>query len=354
MTQAAQAPQNILVIRLSALGDVIMSSGLITALRARYPQARISWLSEPPAAPLLRHNPDLHEVIIWQRGEWQALWHTRRRGELLRAVVRFRRELRERRFDLVLDAHGLLKSGLLAWMTGAPRRIGLIPREGSQWMVHEKVEPPASGSDRIGSEYRYLAQYLGARDEDFRLNLAVGPEQRHLVDQVIAETGIRAPIAILCPFTTRPQKHWFEDRWARLADHLSQQGLAPVMVGAPADKPAADRIAAQSRAIINLTGRFKLDESVALIARSQLLIGVDTGLTHAGTALRIPTVALFGSTRPYLRTDSPATVILYDALSCSPCRKNPTCEGRFDCMRQLDEDRVLRTALAQLPQGSLQ
>ena len=76
----------------------------------------------------------------------------------------------------------------------------------------------------------------------------------------------------------------------------------------------------------------KLDETVAVIADASLLIGVDTGLTHMGTALRIPTVALFGSTRPYRDARSARTVILYEQLPCSPCRRHPTCDGRFDCM----------------------
>ncbi|HET8871796.1 MAG TPA: glycosyltransferase family 9 protein, partial [Aquabacterium sp.] len=93
----------------------------------------------------------------------------------------------------------------------------------------------------------------------------------------------------------------------------------------------------------------KLDESVALISMCQQLIGVDTGLTHMGTALRLPTVALFGSTRPYLSSGTPTTQVMYDALPCSPCRRRPTCDGRFDCMKQLTVNRVLTQANLLLP-----
>mgnify|MGYP000098901482 CR=1 FL=1 len=87
---------------------------------------------------------------------------------------------------------------------------------------------------------------------------------------------------------------------------------------------------------------------VAAIARAGLLIGVDTGLTHMGTALRVPTVALFGSTRPYLDALTTRTAVLYEALPCSPCRRHPTCHGAFDCMRQWSVDRVLAQARVQL------
>ena len=111
------APRRVLIIRLSALGDVVMASGLIPALRAVAPDAHLAWLVEPAGAPLLRHNPRLDEVIVLPRPEWEALWRARRFVALARSVWRFRRALRERRFELALDAQGLLKSALCAWLS---------------------------------------------------------------------------------------------------------------------------------------------------------------------------------------------------------------------------------------------
>jgi len=338
------APQRILLIRLSALGDVVMASGLIRALKATYPDAELSWLTEAPAAPLIKHNPRLKEVIIWPRPMWRQLWRERKFGALWRAVRDFRRQLREKQFDLVLDAQGLLKSGVCAWFTGAPERISLMAREGSHLLVHTKLVPPPGADRRISSEYRYLAQHLGARDEDFQLDLAVGEAQAAKVDTLLQQWGHPKQLVLLCPFTTRPQKHWFEDRWAELAQQLQHQGKFPVIVGGPADKEAASRIQAACPGLLSVAGELKLDDSVALVARGQLLIGVDTGLTHMGTALKVPTLALFGSTCPYADAATPQTRILYDKLPCSPCRRHPTCEGRFDCMRQLTVERVLAEA----------
>lgn len=345
MSAAAQRePRNILIIRLSALGDVVMSSGLIRAMKARYPNARLSWLTEAPAAPLLKHNPRLDEVIIWPKAAWKDLWRQRQWAQLWREVKAFRRLLRDRQFDLVLDAQGLLKSGLWAWSTHAPRRLGLIPREGSQHLVHERVEPPPGQDVRMGSEYRYLARYVGAADEAFQPDLAIGAAAQARARQSLAEAQVAGPYVALCPFTTRPQKHWFEDNWSALATALLARGLTPVMLGGPDDVTAAGRMAAAVPGVVNLVGQLKLDESVAVVADCALLIGVDTGLTHMGSALQRPTVALFGSTRPYADGGSPHTRILYDALPCSPCRRRPTCEGRFDCMRQITVDRVLQLA----------
>jgi len=359
MSQAKHPePQRILIVRLSALGDIVMSSGLIPALRQRFPQAQISWLCEAGCAPLLKHNVDLTEVLIWPRAQWEGLLKAKRYGALWAEVRSFRRMLRDHRFDLVLDGQGLFKSGLCAWFTGAPRRVSIIAREGSHRLVHEVVVPPPDPQSRIGSEYRYLATYLGAPEASFQLNLAVGKAPREKARQALQsamQSGAGArPLVMLCPFTTRPQKHWVEANWAELATALHAQGFQAVLIGGPADQEAAARIAsAAPPSMVNLTGQLKLDESVALIAGAQLLIGVDTGLTHMGTALRIPTVALFGSTRPYLSSGTPLTTVMYDALPCSPCRRRPTCDGRFDCMKQLTVPRVLAEAQAVFNKGAV-
>ncbi|CAN5920110.1 lipopolysaccharide heptosyltransferase I [soil metagenome] len=347
-TLAATKPaRRILIVRLSALGDVIMASGLVPALRAIYPQAHLAWLTESPAAPLLAHNPRLDEVIVWPRAQWLKLWRERRFMELGGEMRRFRRELRDRHFDLALDTQGLLKSAVWSWLSAAPRRVGLIPREGGQWLATERLVPAREADALIGREYRALARYLGAPEGAFRLDLAVGDAARNNAATKLRARGVGASqgYVVLCPFTTRPQKHWFEDRWAALADRLSAAGFTPVLLGGPSDAEAAARITAASPRIVDLTGRLALDESIAAVAGSRLLIGVDTGLTHAGTALLVPTIALFGSTRPYGRTDSPRTTVLYEKLFCSPCRRNPTCGGVYQCMRAHTVEAVITEAL---------
>lgn len=96
--------------------------------------------------------------------------------------------------------------------------------------------------------------------------------------------------------------------------------------------------------MIDLTGKTSLTAAAAIIERSQLLIGVDTGLTHMGHAAQIPTAALFGSTRPYLETGLASSHVIYHAMECSPCKRNPTCGGRFDCLRSITPDEVMQVA----------
>lgn len=343
--ESVRKPRRILVIRLSAIGDVVMSSGMIPVLRRAYPDAYLAWMAEPTPAELLRANPRLNEVIVWPRGEWRGLWRERRWGVLQREVRRLARTLRERRFDLVLDTQGLLKSGVWAWLTRAPERIGLGSREGSQWLMTRTLTRDYDDR-RIGSEYYALMRELGLQPGDFPLDLAVSADDESTVAQLLDARGVTRPYAVIAPFTTRPQKHWFEQRWTDLVPRLNQAlGLDVVMLGGPGDREAAARIVQQtSGRLHDLTGCTSLRQSVAAIRGAALLVGVDTGLTHMGTATSRPTVALFGATRPYLDPAAPTTRIIYDDLPCAPCRHNPTCGGAYTCMRQIGVERVLGLA----------
>lgn len=333
--------ERILLIRSSAIGDIVFASGFAAALRRSYPKAHIAWLVESGMRELLAANPDLDEVLVWPKGEWLRLWRARRYAALWREVRRFRRELRARRFDTAIDLQGLFKSGMLAWLSGAARRIGLGSREGSQHLMTEVIE---KGGDprRISSEYLYLAQKLGLDCGDFPLTVHVDPASRQQAARTVAELGIAGPYVVICPFTTRPQKHWLEDQWQMLIQRLQAEfGWPVLMLGGPADQDAAARIAAGAIPVHDLAGRTRLPEAAALIAQATLVIGVDTGLTHMGVALGRPTVALFGSTCPYLDPGSAMAVVIYKDLSCSPCRRRPSCQGAYTCMREIGVEEVL-------------
>lgn len=335
----------ILIIRLSAIGDIVMASALIPALRRKWPDAHIAWLAESPGASLLETNPLLNEVIVWPRAHWRQLRAEHRYADLVRAYRGFVGELRKRRYDLVLDLQGLAKSGVWAWLSGAPRRIGLGSREGSRALMTEVLYAPRADA-RIASEYRHLAEWLEIDASRFPMDLVLTAADRQVVRERLARHAIEGDYAVLCPFTTRVQKHWFEASWRDLARGLAVRfGLASVILGGPEERARGEQLARDAGApLINLAGSLTLRESAAAIDGARLLVGVDTGLTHIGTAAGIPTVALFGSTRPYLETDSPLTRVLYEALWCSPCRRRPICGGEHSCMRLHRPAQVLAAA----------
>jgi heptosyltransferase I len=327
----------ILIIRLSAIGDVVFASPLIKALRLTYPKAHISWLVEPAAASLLKNNTDLDKVIILPRVHWKQLWHEHRFLQLFREIKDFTVMLRSQGFDMALDLQGLLKSGVWTYFSGAKIRMGLGSKELSKYFMTQIVSP-ASDDPRIGSEYLKMAKTLDLNSGEFLMDIALSEED----NAYVAGLNIAGRYAVICPFTTRPQKHWVEDRWAVLAQEIMDQcGFQVLMLGGPGDIEAGSRIHSANNKIINLVGKSSITQSASVIKHSSLLVGVDTGLTHMGIAFNVPTLALFGSTCPYTDTTRDNARVLIHKMDCSPCRRNPTCNGEFTCMKYITVEEVM-------------
>ncbi|NNC24404.1 glycosyltransferase family 9 protein [Salinisphaera sp. USBA-960] len=351
------APQRILIVRLSAIGDVVMASGMIRALRRRYPRARLVWLTGPGPDALLRANDELDEVIVWHRHVWRD--HLRR-GRWLQLAGECRQliaTLRRRQFDTAIDAQGLLKSGVWAWLSGASVRLGLGSKEGSQWLMSRVVER-STDEACFGSEYIDAVRALGASPMAFTPHIATAAADRDTATAKLkAHLGDRPYIA-LAPFTTRPQKHWFDRYWHTLIERLIvEDGWSVIVLGGPDDGEAGDIMvsaaASYGRATaVNLAGKTTLPETMAIIDQAYQVIGVDTGVTHMGTASGRPTLALFGSTRPYTAPSIASTRVLFQPMTCAPCHKHPTCGGRFTCMAELTPDIVLSAARWQLAEDT--
>ncbi|MGH8445917.1 MAG: glycosyltransferase family 9 protein [Solimonas sp.] len=332
----ADAPR-ILIVRLSALGDIVFASSMLDALRRRWPRAHIAWLAQPGFAGILGGDPRIDELIRAPAEAFKspaALW-------------RLRRELRARRYDWVFEVQGLFKSRLLAWLAGGTR-IGFASKEPGGFLMQHLLPKGGDIAD-IASEYRYFAEAVSGQRAG-PPSLPVADAARAAVEAQRDALGLPAGFIALCPFTTRPQKHWIESHWPELVRRLHDAGLGPcVLFGGPGDVEAAARIAAASAAapgvrLVNLAGKTKLGELPAWLSQARLVVGVDTGLTHIGIAVKTPTIALFGSTCPYLKGAESPMLVMYDALPCAPCRRNPTCDGRYDCMRGLTPERVSNAA----------
>lgn len=324
-------PRRILLIRLSAFGDVVIATGLLHGLRHAHPEAEIDWLVQPEFAELLHSQPAIAQVQVWERRRWADLFRRLRWRALLQAVLDFRRRLRARQYDWVIDAQGLAKSRLLAWLAGGQRRLGYRSKEPLQGLLHTAVSrhPEASPERRfIGDEHLPMATALGVTSLS-------GP-------QLLAQPQSPAPAALvlLAPFTTRPQKHWPEPHWRQLIRELLALGLPLGLLGGPADRSAAASLLAglPEGAVTNLVGQTSFVAAGGWIAQCQALIGVDTGLTHMAVALGRPTVALFGSTLPYRQAPAAAVAplkVIWLGLACSPCGRKPSCAGRWDCLQMI-------------------
>ena len=320
-----KSPRRVLIIRLSAIGDVVFASPLVAACKRTYPDAEIDWLAEGVTRPLLAGIPDINTVILWPRQEWVDLWRDKRLVALVQAVLLFRAQLRAKKYDLVVDAQGLLKSAFLAWLSGGDERVGFKSKEPNRLFLTRRLQK--SITDRISSEYLGLAEDLGWDTRDFDLSL-------RLLSSDVERAGVVAgseSYLVVAPFTTRPQKHWTHEYWQELISALVAQGRKVACLGGPSDREEAQAMLGDLR-VENWVGVYPLGVSAALIQGADAVIGVDTGLTHMGIAAGVPTVALFGSTCPYTQTGRDNVRVIYHALPCSPCKRRPTCGGHFDCM----------------------
>ena len=342
---------DILIIRTSAMGDVVMASHLVEGLRRRYPDARITWLAEPQVAPLLENHPALDSVLVWPKMRWKELLRTLCIRVLYKEVSSFVRALRGQKFTMAIDAQGLLRTRLLAWLSGARQRVGFDSREPGRFLMTQIV---AKGGDKeqMGSEYFYLLGQLGVETGGLCQSISLAPASLAEASDVLASAGVKGIYAVFAPFTTRPQKHWVREQWIQLGREVTRNLSLPVVwLGGADDREAAQSLAAEGGGV-SLAGKTSLAVSAAVVSKAALLVGVDTGLTHLGTAFRIPTVALFGSTCPYTRSCSPKTVVLYHPLSCSPCRRTPVCNGSYDCMLGITACEVMQVISQYQLQGA--
>ena len=351
-------PRAILLVRLSARGDVMFATPIIRALRRRYPDVHLTWVVEPKSSDVVVDHPELDEVVVWDRDRWKKLLRAGKLGELRRAFQEFRDTLRSRRYDVAIDLQGLSRSGLVTWFSGAPIRISLGPQEGSGLLMTHRY-PTGRHVSEMSGEPRLMAEWLGLDTSDWSLDLHLEPEARAGARARLREAGVEGPFILLVPFTTRPWKHWLEERWAPLARALVEKtGLPTVLGGGPADREAADRIRADAEGtLVDLVGRTSLAEAVGVVAEASLVIGVDTALTHAGHAFLRPTICVFGPAG-YTDPPTPMTRMVRHWIGCVPCRtenRPVTCGGDYTCMRLITGREILghaRDLLAEYPPES--
>lgn len=318
-----------------------MCSPLIDALRKKYPDSQIYWLTQPECKNLIEHHPELAEVIVFNKKEFSNLLKQKQFLLFFKRLRAFKRMLRSKQFDLVLDTQGLLKSGLLAWFSNGVRTVGLGSKEMSQLFMDEVYPRDKGDTTRISSEYLYLAEQLGCDVSEFDMRVHYSAECQGTAKTLLTRAEVKSRYVVFCPFTTRPQKHWNNEAWRELAHKLSTDfNVQIVILGGPGDKKAATELIADTD-MINLVGETSLTQAAAIIEGAHAVVGVDTGLTHIAHSFKNVVVSVFGSTCPYLNPNNTNGEVIYLNKTCSPCRRNPTCDGRFECMGDIKPDMVI-------------
>ena len=329
----------ILIVLPGALGDVIRALPLLGRIRHGLPDAHLAWAVEPLSAPLLSSHPWLDTVHVFaRRTARQSLWP-------------FLRSLRAGRYDLALDLGRGIKSGLLTWSSGAPRRYGFARadgREGSWWFATDHL--PVQGPERAKLE-QFLAfgDLLGVPPVPIAFGLR--PTAAEDATAAVQLADLPRPLLAACVGSSCPSRRWEPERLATVVRAVNRaQGGSAVLLGATADVSFAATVAAGAgERVRNLVGQTSLRQLQAVLSRSDVVFGPDSGALHLAAALGKPVVSLWGATSAGRSTPwGSERWTIVGTAPCAPCFLRDCPIGRV-CMQTIaaaEVERVVGEALA--------
>lgn len=284
----------VLIIKLSAIGDILHALPVSAALGESFPHWEITWAVEEPFLTLLEGNPYLKRILTFPKLRSKTLTSSSLRKDYLARL----RALREHNFDLVLDLQGLTKSAIIAYASGAKTRLGYHwLREAARWI--ETPIPRRPESVHIVDQYLDVARHLGANTDKVRFPFFLSSEDRAYVNEILRAEGLGegTPFVTLNPASALAIKQWGAEHYAKLIDALAQEGVRSVLV--TADREVAGAVERSANApFVNLVGRTSLKQLGAVLERCAVHICGDTGSGHLATALERPVISLVGPTDP--------------------------------------------------------
>lgn len=346
-----QSPKRILIVRLSAVGDVTHVLPALRCLRQHCPYANIAWLVEDRGAGLLEGHPDLDGIIVFPRKSWRegvfgpiGLFNT------ASAVFNFFREIRTKGFEAAIDFQGNLKSGVMTFLSGAPLRIGFAKgycREFNYLFTNRHVTPPKERLHRVEKNLSLLTA-LGIKPAYGRATISVPTEDKDLMTRsLVGYTNRPGPLVIIHPGTSQfgAYKRWSVKSFIELGNMLVRELGAQVMVSWGPDElnMAEEIVSGMKKGGCLAPKTANLAQLVSIIGQSDLFISGDTGPMHIASILGVPQVAIFGPKDPviYGPYNERSTVVRKD-VECSPCTRR-TCDDPI-CISTITPKEVFAAA----------
>ena len=345
--------KNILIIKPSSLGDIVLALPALTALRKNFPEAKISWLIRPEFAPLIENHPHLTETILFDRRFLGQAWY---RPRALASLLSLIRRLRHSKFDTVIDLQGLFRTASLAWLSGCKKRLGMAgARELAHIFYTHKV---AQDRDciHIVDYYLKIVRTTGVFETQAPFLLPVDSAAADAVNRLLITKGIEPNnYAVFVPTSAHRDKCWPVERFAALADKISSQfHLSIIATGAASEKSTIERLRNLANvSIANFADATSLSELVALLKAARLVVSNDTGPGHIAAAEGTPLVLIFGRSNP-------ARIAPYGRAECMVARepysrglKIKSTDTRHS-VRAITVDEVYQKVCEQMKQQSLQ
>lgn len=307
----------ILIIKPSALGDIVQALPVLTGLRRQWPDAQIDWIVNDSLREILDGHPCLRQTILYPRKRWSS-------PSRIPEIWRWGRRLRKERYDITIDLQGLLRSALMTWAAASPRRLGLLSaREGAHAAYNEFIADSA-----LSAAERYLTclEYLG---------IPVQPLDFQLVARAPLPGTLQSPYIVLHPYSKWKTKLWPWRYYQELVDAMPEHRFVVVGEGPwfPLEAPGR---------LVDLRGQLSIGTLVTVLDRAQAVLSTDSGPAHVAGALGRPTLVLFGATDWRKTKPSGSHVRIHThALFCSPCLKR-TCwrDTPMECMSLLTPQKI--------------
>ncbi len=338
--------ENILIVKLSSIGDVVHSLPFLEVIKEKFPNVRIDWLVEEASSQILEGHTALDRVIVSRRKAWQKkLKNVAEWLSVSREAIGFLKEVREIKYDLVVDLQGLLKSGILVGLSRGKRKIGMAgAREGGGLFLNEPPVPVDYDQHAV-DRYLEVAKSLACCHSSWKGAIPVLEPDMGEIKAFIHRNGLgKTPLVAVNPMARWKTKLWEPESFAALADRLFDElSCRIVFTGSEQDRAVIKDISAMMKEKpLNLAGRTSLKELAYLYAACSVLVTTDTGPMHIAAAMGCPVVALFGPTDP--RRTGPYGLgheVIRADVECSPCFKKK-CD-HMTCMKQITVERCFET-----------
>ena len=334
--------KRILIARTDRIGDVLLSTPVIKALRDKYPHSYIAMMVSAYARDIVEGNPYLDKVIIYDKEVLHKSWLS---------SFRFAQGLKKNKFDLAVILHPTNRVHLVSFLAGIPKRVGYDRKLG--FLLTDRIRHTKQLGEKHELEYNLdLLRYLGIEPQGKNLFMPLKPESEKWVKELFRQEGIREADRLLAihPAASCPSKIWPPERFAQTADKLAQNyGFKILVIAGPKDVKLAEALVKHLRSsVINLAGKTSITQLASLLKRCSLFISNDSGPVHIASAVGTPVISIFGRNQAGLspRRWGPVGLkdkILHKEAGCIECLAH-NCQKQFACLKAISVEDVVAAA----------
>jgi len=333
--------KNILVVRLDRMGDVVLSTPVLKALRDAYPKSHIAFMVRPYVKDIALGNPSVDEVIIYDKAMG------------LLGNIRFIKKLRSEKFDLAVVLHPTLRTNWIVFLSGIPKRLGFDRKRKMGILLTDRIPDKKHLGLKHEIDYTLgILRYIGISAKDRTMHVPVSPDNQARAHEALAKGGISESDTVVAinPGASCPSKRWPAERFAEAADILAKRrGVKIVIISGQSDKKPGEGMASFTKErCLDLSGRTTVGEMAGVLKRSKLFISNDSGPVHVACAVGTPVIAIFGRSDRGLspRRWGPSNkgdVVIHKNVGCLECLAH-NCAVGFKCLKAITVDEVVKAA----------